>query len=208
MKKEESFNNLYKKVDATSKTRFHAARRLRLHSKSSTYIVVLISLGLILISLMQAYNLGNNINSSLVGLMQVFSAVAVLVYSLLIDKHDYSNLSEKMYSCASKLGELKQKIHPQLELEHDKEAYDKNRDEYHSILKLYETHSNNDFRGDYTRAKLEMPENYSVKGKDWWFAKAHVYWSYFIDFLSYFTVIGILGWVICWLWFGDAPNNS
>lgn len=208
MKKEESFNNLYKKIDATSKTRFHAARRLRLHSKCSTYIVVLISLGLILISLMQAYSLGNNIGSSLVGLIQVFSAIAVLVYSLLIDKHDYSNLSEKMYSCASKLGELKQKIHPHLETEYEKEAYDQFRDEYHRILKLYETHSNNDFRGDYTRAKLEMPENYTIEGKDWWLAKAHVCWSYFIDFLSYLAVIGILGWVLCWLWFGDVPDYS
>lgn len=104
MKKEESFNNLYKKVDATSKTRFHASRRLKLHA---TYTVVLISIGLILLSLMQAYELGNNIQSKLVGLIQVFSAVAVLVYSLIIDKNDYSSLSEKMYSCASKLGELK-----------------------------------------------------------------------------------------------------
>lgn len=208
MKKEESFNNLYKKVDATSKTRFHAARRLRLHSKSSTYIVVLISLGLILISLMQAYSIGNNISSDLVGLIQVFSAVAVLVYSLLIDKHDYSNLSEKMYSCASQLGELKQKIHPHLEPTHDTEKYNKFRDDYHGILKLYETHSNNDFRGDYTRAKLEMPENYTIKGGDWWLAKIHVYWSYFLDFFSYFTVIGILAWVLCWLWFGDVPTNS
>lgn len=157
---------------------------------------------------MQAYSLGNNIGSSLVGLIQVFSAVAVLVYSLLIDKHDYSNLSEKMYSCASKLGELKQKIHPKLETEYEKEAYDQFREEYHQILKLYETHSNNDFRGDYTRAKLEMPENYTINGKDWWLAKAHVYWSYFINFLSYLVVIGIFGWVLCWLWFGDVPGSS
>jgi hypothetical protein len=207
LKKEESFNNLYKKVDATSKTRFHAARRLRLHSKSSTYIVVLISLGLILISLMQAYNIGNNISSDLVGLIQVFSAIAVLVYSLLIDKHDYSNLSEKMYSCASQLGELKQKIHPHLKPTHDTDKYNKFRDDYHGILKLYETHSNNDFRGDYTRAKLEMPENYTIIGVDLWLAKIHVYWSYFLDFISYFTVIGILAWVLFWLWFGNVPTN-
>jgi len=153
---------------------------------------------------MQAYNLGTNISSDKVGLIQVFSAIAVLVYSLLIDKNDYSNLSEKMYSCASQLGELKQKIHPHLENEHDSNLYDEFRNEYHSILKLYETHSNNDFRGDYTRAKLEMPENYVIKGKDWGLAKIHVYWSHLLDFSSYFAVIGILGWVLCWLWFGDA----
>jgi len=156
---------------------------------------------------MQAYCLGININSDKVGLIQVFSAIAVLVYSLLIDKNDYSNLSEKMYSCASQLGELKQKIHPHLEKGHNSSLYDDLRNEYHSILKLYETHSNNDFRGDYARAKLEMPENYVIKGKDWWLAKINVYWSYTLDFLSYFAVISILGWVLYWLWFGDTSKN-
>jgi hypothetical protein len=207
LRKEESFDNLYKKIDATSKTRFHASRRLRLHAKSATYTVVAISLGLILVSLMQAYDLGNNIQSKLVGLIQIFSAVAVLVYSLLIDKNDFSSLSEKMYSCASKLGELKQKVHPFLgQSEHDHEQYNKFRDEYHRILKLYEMHSNNDFRGDYIRAKLEMPENYMIKGKNWWLAKAQVFTIYIVDFFSYPLVIGILGWVICWLWFGNIPH--
>ena len=208
MKKEESFHNLYKKIDATSKTRFHASRRLKLHSKLSTYTVVMISLGLILISLMQAYGLGNNIENDLVGLIQVFSAIAVLVYSLLIDKNDYSNLSEKMYSCASTIGELKQKIHPHLDKQHDQALYDEFRDKYHRVLKLFETHSNNDFRGDYTRAKLEMPEKYTIKGKAWLAAKLHVYWSHFLDFFSYIAVIGILVVVLYWVWFGSLPINS
>lgn len=205
MKKEESFNNLYKKIDATSKTRFHASRRLKLHSKFSTYTVVIISLGLIIISLMQAYNLGNNIDSDLVGLVQVFSAVAVLVYSLLIDKNDYSNLSEKMYSCASKLGDLKQKVHPHLGEKFDKNEYNKFLDEYHNILKLFETHSNNDFRGDYVRAKLEMPENYVIKGCDWFIAKFYVCWVHLLDFSSYLVMIGILSLVLYWIWLTIDP---
>ena len=202
LSKEESFENLYKKIDATSKTRFHASRRLKLHTKCSTYTVVLISLSLILISLMQTYNLGNNINSELVGLIQVFSAIAVLVYSLLIDKHDYSNSSEKMYSCASRLGELKKKMHPLIHLDHDQTKYDLLRVEYDEVLRLYETHSNNDFRADYVQSKLEMPENYTVEGKDWWLAKLYIYSKLLNNFSSYLIVIGIIGWVICWLWFG------
>ena len=61
MTQSDSFKNLYKKMDATSKTRFHAARRLKLHAKLSTYTVVVLSLVLILVSLMQAYDLGINI---------------------------------------------------------------------------------------------------------------------------------------------------
>jgi|TARA_R110001583_G_scaffold114740_2_gene265164 hypothetical protein len=206
VKKEASFNNLYKKIDATSKTRFHSSRRLKQHSKWSTYIVVLISLGLILISLMQAYGLGNNIKSSLVGLIQAFSAIAVLVYSLLIDKNDYSSLSEKMYSCAAQLGELKQKVHPHLDNDYDEKIYGEYRDEYNSILKLFETHSMNDFRGDYFRAKLEMPENYVIENLNWWTLKLKIYVAYSINFVSYPTVLLILSWVLYWLWFGVAPE--
>ncbi len=137
MKKEDSFENLYKKIDATSKTRFHASRRLKLHSKLSTHTVVIISLGLILISLLQAYDLGSNIDSKVVALVQVFSAIAVLVYSLLIERNDYSNLSEKMYSCAAKLGELKQRVYPHLGQQFKKDVYDDLREDYHSILKLF-----------------------------------------------------------------------
>jgi hypothetical protein len=208
LSKEESLENLYKKIDATSKTRFHASRRLKLHTKCSTYTVVLISLSLILISLMQTYGLGNNINSDLVGLIQVFSAIAVLVYSLLIDKHDYSNSSEKMYSCASRLGELKKKMHPLMRKEHDQEKYDELRLEYDEVLRLYETHSNNDFRADYIQAKLEMPENYTVTGIDWWKAQFYIYIGLLINFSSYLLVIGIIGWVICWLWFGTTPVST
>ena len=200
---EGSFTNLYKKIDATSKTRFHASRRLRLHAMCSTYTIVTISLGLILIALMQAYKLGNNIESDLVGLIQVFSAVAVLVYSLLIDKNDYSNLSEKMYSCASKLAQLKQKVYPNLTDEiHDNQKYAEFLSEFHSVLQLYETHSNNDFRGDYFQAKLEMPENYNIKGLDWWLLKVNIIFSYMLNFVSYPIVILVLVSIQYWLWFG------
>ncbi|MBF4246785.1 SLATT domain-containing protein, partial [Vibrio anguillarum] len=159
--KESSFRNLYKKMDSTSKTRFNASRRLKLHSKFSAYIIVFISLGLILVTLMQAYSLGGNINNKIVGLFQAFSSIAVLVYSLLIDRNNYSSTSEKMYSCAAQLGELKQEVRPYLdEQSHNEQKYLEFKNKYHQLLKLYETHSNNDFRGDYYRAKLEMPEDY------------------------------------------------
>ena len=90
MKKETDFANLYKKIDATSKTRFHSSRRLKLHTKLSTATIVFISLVLILTSLMQAYGLGVNIASKYLALIQVFSSITVLVYSLLIDKNDFS----------------------------------------------------------------------------------------------------------------------
>jgi hypothetical protein len=206
----DSFRNLYKKMDATSKTRFHASRRLKFHAVLSTYTVVFLSLVLIFISLMQTYGLGANIQSKGVGLLQVFSSVAVLVYSLLMDKNDYSSQSEKMYSCASKLGELKQKSHPYARADQfDQEVYDACQKEYHEVLKLYETHSNNDFRGDYYRAKLDMPEDYGMR----WYKRRYedVKWRtmYFFNFVNYPVVVGFLLFALYWVSFGlVTPLNA
>ncbi|MEX0297079.1 SLATT domain-containing protein [Pseudomonas putida] len=209
MSESESFKNLYKKMDATSKTRFHASRRLRLHAKLSTYTVVVLSLVLILVSLMQAYDLGENIKRKEVVLLQVFASIAVLVYSLLIEKNDFSNRSEKMYSCASKLGELKQKAHPFKQgANFDQAKYDVCWKDYHDVLKLYETHSNNDFRGDYLRAKLEMPEDYVIKGWDKFVMSVKVWGLYILNFVTYPVVAAVLVLALYWVWAGFPPASE
>lgn len=198
-----SFKNLYKKMDATSKTRFHASRRLKLHAALSTYTVVFLSLVLIFISLMQTYELGTNIQSKGVGLLQVFSSVAVLVYSLLMDKNDYSSQSEKMYSCASKLGELKQKSHPHVHADNFiQDSYDRCQKEYHDVLRLYETHSNNDFRGDYYRAKLDMPEDYDMSGLERFYESGKWRMLYVLNFINYPVIICFLMFALYWVSFG------
>jgi hypothetical protein len=206
MKKETDFANLYKKIDATSKTRFHSSRRLKLHTKLSTATIVFISLVLILTSLMQAYGLGVNTGSKYLSLIQVFSSITVLVYSLLIDKNDFSTLSEKMYACASSLGELKQKIYPHLDTG-TQPQYDVFKDEYHVILKLYETAAINDFRADYLRAQLDMPENYSFGGFARGYRQFKVFVLYAGNFLQYMVVLAVFGWLLWWLWFGPLAEK-
>jgi hypothetical protein len=201
MKKENDFGNLYKKIDATSKTRFHSSRGLKLHTKLSTATIVFISLVLILTSLMQAYDLGVNIKSKYLALIQVFSSITVLVYSLLIDKNDFSSLSEKMYSCASRLGELKQNIYPHLENGTSQQYYSF-KDEYHSILKLYETAAINDFRADYIRAQLDMPENYKFTRMKGLYLNAKVSLLYAINYLQYIIVFVLFSGLLYWLWLG------
>ncbi|MCB2385614.1 SLATT domain-containing protein [Thalassolituus alkanivorans] len=200
---EGSFKNLYKKMDATSKTRFYASRRLKLHAKASTYTVVFISLALIFVSLLQAYDLGVNIHSKYTSLVQVFAAIAVLVYSLLIDKNEYAALSEKMYSCASKLGELKQRMHPYKESgDATEEKYNEFQKEYWSVLELYETHSSNDFSADNLRARLDMPEDYGITGRKKIETILDIYRMHVLNFISYPLAIIPLLWSIKWLWLG------
>jgi hypothetical protein len=206
VKKETDFGNLYKKIDATSKTRFHSSRRLKLHTKLSTLTIVFISLVLILTSLMQAYDLGINIKSKYLALIQVFSSITVLIYSLLIDKNDFSSFSEKMYSCASRLGELKQKIYPYIQ-SGSVEQYNQLKDEYHSILKLYETAAINDFRADYMRAQLDMPENYSFSKPTRAYMHAKIAVLYALNFIQYVLVYIIFTALIYWLWLGPLAEK-
>lgn len=206
MKKENDFGNLYKKIDATSKTRFHSSRRLKLHTRLSTATIVAISLVLILTSLMQAYDLGVNIKSKYLALIQVFSSITVLVYSLLIDKNDFSSLSEKMYACASRLGELKQKIYPHLDNgTHDQ--YNSFKEEYHGILKLYETAAINDFRADYIRAQLDMPENYKFGPVKRPYLHCKVAVLYTLNYMQYIAIFVLFSGLLYWLWVGPAATK-
>lgn len=164
-------------------------------------MIVGISLVLILTSLMQAYDLGVNINSKYLALIQVFSSITVLVYSLLIDKNDFSSLSEKMYACASRLGELKQKIYPHLDDGTD-DQYNSFKDEYHIILKLYETAAINDFRADYIRAQLDMPENYKFGRVKCAYLHSKVAFLYTLNYLQYIIIAALFLGLLYWLWLG------
>ncbi|QQQ40978.1 SLATT domain-containing protein [Stenotrophomonas maltophilia] len=199
----EKLKKLYKKMDATSKTRFHYSRRMKLHSSLSTWIVVYISLVLILISLLQAYSLGRNIESPYVQLIQVFSSIAVLVYSLIINKADYSSLSEKMYSCASRINKLKLKADPAVAAG-DMAAYESLCAEYQGILDLYETASIQDFRADYWRAKMEMPEDYILDKGQVWSMRFKISFLYAVNFIEYPLVVFSYALAIYWLVVGGV----
>lgn len=115
-----------------------------------------------------------------------------------------------MYSCASKLGELKQEAHPFKTAGAFVQAkYDESWKGYHDVLKLYETHSNNDFRGDYLRAKLEMPEDYPIEGWSKFWMSAKVWGSYILNFVTYPVVAVVLVLALYWVWAGfeATPNN-
>lgn len=184
-------------------TRFHASRRLARHKKYSTYIVVTISMSIILISLMQTYDIGKKIDTDYASVIQIFSAIAVLVYSLLIDKNNYSATSEKMFACASKISKLQQRMHPYLKLETTKEEqYQNFRKEYWEILDLYETHVNNDFIGDNIRARLDLKDYYQFSRTERILKRTQVAWLYARNFLSYFIVLSTLFFVLKWLWLG------
>ncbi|MBL1267465.1 MAG: SLATT domain-containing protein [Halomonas sp.] len=198
--KKDPLDDLYRKIDITAETRFHASRRLMLHSDLSLKVNVFISLFLILTTLLQLINLGVTINSDFVIVFQVVGAMAIIIFSIFSNFKNYSGVAEKFYSCASELVELKRKVLNQI---HEKTAvYDEIANEYSAILKRYETHTVKDFRSDHTRALAE-----SKHAKDKGFLKkikCHFKWvlGYFLDFISYILVLFSLGPLLVFILFG------
>ena len=203
MSQPNKMRKLYKKMDATSKTRFHYSRRMKLHANLSTWTIVYISLVLILTSLLQAYGLGVNTTSKYLSLIQVFSSITVLVYSLIINNNDYSSLSEKMYSCASRINQLKMEADPYVETDEIKN-YSEISKKYQSILDLYETVSIQDFRADYWRAKLEMPEDYVFTNPQKAKIIFKIWMVYSLNFIQYPLIFITYAIVVKWLWLGIA----
>mgnify|MGYP005992351423 CR=1 FL=1 len=111
-----------------------------------------------------------------------------------------------MYSSASKIGEIRQELHPYLKEEFDLDKYEEFKNKYHDILKLYETHSINDFRGDYLRAKLETPKYYKYSILEKILNITKVSFLYFLNFLSYFLVIGFLCYILYFLTFAEKVS--
>jgi|SRR5690554_1589996 len=108
-----------------------------------------------------------------------------------------------MFACASKVSELKQRMHPYKEMDSPPEQqYSEFQREYWQILDLYETHANNDFTGDNIRARLDMTEFYDFSRGNKALMRLKVFRLYIFDFASYALVLLTLFWVLKWLWLG------
>ena len=197
------FGDLRNKMRTISKTSFHASTRLKVHAKYSAYTIILVCLGLLALSLMQAYSVGGGFDAKDIGLIQSFYLCVVMVYSFLLYKKDYAGFSAKMDAYSSQFFELEMKVIDRLfedyysKLEQlEEKNYLKYEDEYNSLLKLYEESAIYKFRGDYYRAQLELPEFYDVEVHKWLALNAKaIFWNC-LNFISYPVVLVSLGWVI------------
>lgn len=154
-KDEKPIENLYRKIDITSETRFYASRRLKLHSKLAMITNVVLPMFLIMLSVLQVLQVGENINSTFTVFLQIYASIIILIFSIITAMKNYTGTSEKFYACASELVEMKRRLQP-YKLECSEESYNKLQKEYNSILQKYETHTVNDFRSDYIRAKIHQ----------------------------------------------------
>ncbi|MBS4150163.1 SLATT domain-containing protein [Stutzerimonas balearica] len=144
----------------TSNCRYRAAIRLGMKNDISFVATTVLSLGLILIPLLQNSGMPLQFPASVANGMQLFFAVCVLVYSVIISKAGYGVRSEKLNRCGDDLKSLAR------DLEHKIKADNENIDvkgygeRYSIIVSSSENHEDN----DYLISRLHMSRDYEIKG--------------------------------------------
>lgn len=150
----------------TAKCRYNAAVRLQHHSKFAFLATTVLSLGLIFIPLMQLAEIPLAFPDKVLSVLQIFMAVSVLVYSVVISAARYEVRAESLNECGDKLKELIRSI------DNDRGASPPpGKSEIESYQQRYSdivTDTENHDRSDYWLAMLEMERDYFHTGFPRW----------------------------------------
>lgn len=155
-------DKLQMSMRVTAKSRYNAAGRLQSQSRFSFVTTTILSLGLIFIPLMQNAGVTLAFASSVLNMIQIFLAVSVLVYSVIIATARFDVRAEKLTECGDRLKELIRAIDRDrcvgstfpatLLTEYQKR--------YSDVVGDCENHT----RSDYHLATLEMRRDYFLTG--------------------------------------------
>lgn len=197
----QKYQRLHEKMDKTARSRFIAARRFEVHETLSLYTVVIISCSVIGLTLLDGLKMLQPEAEKLSAFLQVFCALGVLVYSVILSKSDFALHAYRHHECALALNRLKNAVFKHMVDTPKTDQFAKSAEEYASILEKYENHIHLDFQCMQSQTKTYHAE-YRI---GWWFQFhvllrfAFVYWHYVL-----FSLLSISGLVSIYWKFG-AP---
>lgn len=154
---DEPFKTLLDSMKITANCRFNASNRLKYINKFSLFTVTYLSLGLILIPLIQNTDIPLGFPPKVLNLMQVFIAVAVLVYSTINATARYDARSIALNQCGDKIKDLIRTLRRNLK---DPDILSDIQEKYNDAVKDSENHT----RLDYLRAQLEKKDEFNLTG--------------------------------------------
>ncbi|MBB1485808.1 SLATT domain-containing protein [Oceanospirillum sediminis] len=160
--REEPAFKFLKSLHVAAKCRYNASIRLKHQSSFSFVTATVLSLGLILMPLLKLAGVRFSINDLLLDAFQIFLAVSVLVYSVVISKSKYDVRSSNINACGDKIKFLARELEYELGQCKNLNAFDYHdfRDRYYSIDSDIEDHT----LLDYELARLNMPQYFEVTG--------------------------------------------
>jgi hypothetical protein len=145
----------------TSNCRYRAAIKLGMKNDISFVATTILSLGLILTPLLQNSGMPLSFSPSIANGMQLFFAVCVLVYSVIISKAGYGVRSERLNRCGDDLKSLARDLDREIKNKSLTDEDIKNYGERYSIIvSSSENHEDN----DYLISRLHMSRDYEIKG--------------------------------------------
>lgn len=154
---------LLNSMRVTARCRFNASVRLQRQSNFSFFTTTILSLGLILIPLVQNSDISLAVTPKALNMLQIFLAVAVLVYSVINSTARYEVRSQALNECGDKIKELIRNLRTDIKQSLASDStIALNR--YHEQYNLISTDSENHSRVDFALASLEMKEDYCITG--------------------------------------------
>lgn len=147
----------------TSKCRYNASIRLKRQSQFSFFATTLLSLGLILVPLLQNSDIQLAFPPKVLNMLQIFLAVAVLVYSVINATARYETRSEALNECGDKIKDLIRNLRREV-AESVSSGVAANLQLYNQRYDEVSTDAENHARVDFIMASLEMKNDYKYTG--------------------------------------------
>ena len=147
-------------MKTTATNRYHASTRLALQGKFTFAVSTVISLGLIFIPLMQLAKVPLMLGADALSAIQIFLAVAILVYSVVSGTARYELRSEQLNDCGDQVKRLirRLELEPILASGKEEEMVGRYYEEYAAITADVENHR----RVDYTLTILRSPQLFDL----------------------------------------------
>jgi hypothetical protein len=153
---------LMQSMTITAKNRYNASIRLKRIGAFSFYTTVFLSLGLILIPLLESAGVRLCFSVKVLNMLQIFLAVAVLVYSVINGTAKYEVRSEKLNECGDRIKELMRELRVEISESKGGKAVDMRR--YDQRYYDVSTDSENHTRSDHSLTVIRTPEYYTITG--------------------------------------------
>ncbi len=145
----------------TVNCRYNASVRLQKQGRFSFVTIIILSLGLVFIPLIQNAGIKLSFHSNVINMIQIFIAVAVLVYSIAISTARYDLRAETLRECGDKLKELSRELSKEQQfVEITKDALTIYQKRYTDITTDTENHE----VIDYEQATLTMYRDFKITG--------------------------------------------
>lgn len=185
-------NKVVASMKTTAISRYHASTRLAWQSKIAFLTTTFLSLGLIFIPLMQLANVKLYLNGSVLSAVQIFMAVAVLVYSVIIGTAKYETRCENLNDCGDKIKSLIRELRREAKEGKDveKDILEDIQQRYAFIVADVENHE----RCDYALTILRYRDLYNISLFCWLKYRISYVLSIFLNYVP--TVLLILAEIL------------